>query len=410
MLAVLWPFAPVQKLSAYDQPFYLGIAEDIVAHGTFTDGLMFAQPGPDGLRPPGMRFAPLYPAFLAAALEVGGNERDAARLVRAVQFLMLAGAYWLVWWIGTSFGVGWTTLAIALATAPLLLSSVNYLMTEILTFLLTTATTAGLMRLARGRLGWAFPTGVLLGLAVLTRPAFLYLGYAIVLVMLWRARRMAVLLLLGAALVVSPWIVRNAVVLGRPQLTFGYAGHTLAQRISFDSMTWREYGLSFVCWLPDGNGLGRAVAGRGACDRFGWDERPDTFYAIGMRRLVPETLAAAGGPANHLHWLITHRLLRDPFWHAATTIPLALRGLWVDHYWGLVLAPLCLWLMLTWRDPAFLAVSLPAFFALLFNAAFAVNQVRYNFMLVVPLALAGALVLRGRRHRGWGAGPRPESG
>ena len=76
--------------------------------------------------------------------------------------------------------------------------------------------------------------------------------------------------------------MRNAVVLGRAGLTFGYAGHTLAQRISFDRMDWHDYARSFPCFLPDGNGIGRLLAGAGACARFGWDERPDTFYAIGI--------------------------------------------------------------------------------------------------------------------------------
>ena len=393
VLACLWPFAPVQKLSVYDQPFYIGIAEDIVTHATFTDGFMFASPGPDGRRPPGMRFAPLYPAFLALALEVEGEPARAARLVRAVQFAMLAVSYALIWDIGAAFGVAWTSLLLALLTAPLLLASVDYLMTETLTLLLTTALTAALVRRARGGgLAWAAAAGVALGLAILTRPAFLYLGVALVAAMAWRARRAAILVGLVASLVVSPWIVRNAVVLGRPQLTFGYAGHTLAQRISFDAMNGREYALSFVCWLPDGNGLGRMLAGHDACARFGWDERPDTFYAIGMRVLVPQTLRAAGGPAHHLRWLFTHEIMRDPLWHAATTIPLALRGLWVDHYWGLILGPVCIATLFVRRDPAFLALSLPAFFMLVFNAAFAVNQVRYNLMLIVPLSVAGALL------------------
>jgi hypothetical protein len=37
-------------------------------------------------------------------------------------------------------------------------------------------------------------------------------------------------------------------------------------------------------------------------------------------------------------------------------------------------------------------VALPAWFMLLFNAAVAVNQVRYNLMLVVPYAVASAIV------------------
>ena len=387
VLASLWPSAKVQPLSAYDQPFYIGIADDILRHGRFTDGV-FAPAG----HPSGMRFAPLYPALLAAAAALDpplGRRFDCVAAgvdcgrgavpIRTAQFVLLVVAYWLTWDIAVMLGLAewsWLALALALLTAPLLLSSVDYLMTETVSFALTTAFAAALVR--RRRLA----AGALLGLAILVRPGFLYLAYAMLAVGLWSVA-------VPALLAPLPWILRNAVVLGHAQLTFGYAAHTLAQRISFDSMDWHEYGLSFLCWLPDGNGLGRSLAGPGACARFGWDERPDTFYAIGMRQLVPETLRAAGGPEHQLAWLFTHDILRDPFWHLAVSVPLALRGLWIDHYWGLILAPICIWRLIR-GDRSFRAAALPALFMLAFNAAFSVNQVRYNLMLIPPFAVAGA--------------------
>jgi hypothetical protein len=43
-----------------------------------------------------------------------------------------------------------------------------------------------------------------------------------------------------------------------------------------------------------------------------------------------------------------------------------------------------------WR---YLVVALPAWFMLALNAAVAVNQVRYNLMLIPPYAIAGAMLL-----------------
>ena len=412
-LFAVWPFAKLQPLSAYDQPFYVGIADDLLREGTFTDGVEF---GGLGARPPGMRFAPLYPAMLAGLAHLdgrlarnmdcealaGGHSETCGReavSVRAVQFALLAASYWLVWDVALTLGwtlrAAWVALGLAVLTAPLMLDAVNYLMTETVSFFLTSAMTACLVRARSGQVRWALATGAALGLAVLVRPAFLYLFTAMAVLGLgWRVRPL-VAFVTGTAVLVLPWILRNAVVVGHAQLTFGYAGHTLAQRVSFDSMSWREYGLSFVCWLPDGNGWGRLLAGAGTCARFGWDERPDTFYAIGMRQLVPETLRAAGGAANQLHWLMVHEVLRHPVWHMAVTVPLALRGLWVDHYWGLLLAPVAIWLTvrsLRHGRCGFAAVALPAFFMLLFNATFAVNQVRYNLMLILPFSLAGSFL------------------
>lgn len=249
--------------------------------------------------------------------------------------------------------------------------------------------------------------GALLGLAALTRPVYLYLIEAsllaaILFVMRHRGlpnRRASAgigAFLLGAALPIAPWILRNWRLFGRPALSVGYAGHTLAQRLAFDGMTGREYALSYLCWLPDGRGIAALFAGAGACARFGWDERPDTFYAIGMRRIAPQSLAAAGGADRHVAYLLQHTLLPHLGWHLAVSLPLALRGAWIDHYWGLVLAPLALVASIraARRGPAmFLLLALPAWFMLLLHAAIAVNQPRYNLMLIPVYAVAGALAL-----------------
>jgi hypothetical protein len=87
-----------------------------------------------------------------------------------------------------------------------------------------------------------------------------------------------------------------------------------------------------------------------------------------------------------------------PFWHIAVSVPLALRGAYVSHWWGFVLLPVCLGVTATaFRRPGgerYLVLALPALFMLAFNALVAVNQTRYNLLLVPPYAVAGALALR----------------
>jgi 4-amino-4-deoxy-L-arabinose transferase-like glycosyltransferase len=423
VLGLLWPRAPLQPLDWYDQPFYLGIAYDLRHAGRFTDGHMFAKPDDNGQRPPGMRFAPLYPAMLAAAAaldpgfatamdcEVESEGKNAAcsrsaPLARGVQFGMLAGFFLLVWWMGGAVGgsaaIAWAALLLGLATAPVLLRSVNYLMTETTSLLLVTAATAAAIAAVRAAhtARWTLGAGLLLGLATLTRPGFLYLFLAAMATgacLAVRRRGLITALLgfaAGFALPVVPWVVRNWLVLGRAALTFGYDSHTLVQRIAFDAMTSREYALSYLCWLPDGSGLGEQLVGPHACDRFGWNERPDTFYSIGQGALMNQTLMASGGFEHHLGYLLQHYILAEPVKHLLVTIPMALRGAWVDHYWGFVLAPICLIFTaraFRRRDTRFLILALPAWFMLLFNAAVAVNQVRYNLMLIPPFAIAGSL-------------------
>ena len=425
--ATLWQRQPIRSLNEFDQPFYLGIAHDILAHHTFTDGFMFATPDPaTGRNPPGMRFAPLYPALLAAAATldpqfrtnmacvVAGHDRDPtcqpqAPLIRTIQFAELVAFFWLLWWMArriTTPPTAWLALAIALATTPLLLRSVNELMTEMTTLILSTAAIAAALKAATSRrLTWSALAGALLALTALTRPAFLYLIPAALLALLAISRRRALpqaaAAALAAALTLSPWLIRNTLVLHRPALTYGYDSHTLVQRIAFDSMSWPEYARAYLCWLPDGNALGRLLIAPDACDRFGWDDQPTSFYVLGQRHLLPETLAASGGYPNHLAYLLTHYIAREPLWHAMVSIPLALRGAYVAHWWGFVLfwpALALTWAARPWTSPrngtwhtGLTLLAWPAWFMLAFNAAVAVNQVRYNLLLIPLYSTAGAI-------------------
>lgn len=179
-------------------------------------------------------------------------------------------------------------------------------------------------------------------------------------------------------------------------MTSGYASSVLAQRVAFDLMTWHQYALSYLCSLPDGNGMGSLLVGPGACEPFHYEMTPDTFYAIGNTTFMQATTAAAGGPDRQLGYLLHHYILAEPLWHALVSIPMALRGLWIDHYWGLILAILCLPLTaraLRRGDDALLAVTLPGWFMLAFHAVVAVNRTRYNLMLIIPFSLAGGVAL-----------------
>ncbi len=424
------------SLSAFDQPFYLGIADDLLATGRFTNGFMFDVHGPAANRGAGMRFSPLYPTMLAGmatidpvlrrgmACVVATSDQpnnacpSAAPGMRLVQFAMLAAFFLLVWRIGGVVGeepgMAWLTLASALLATSALVRYVDLLMTEVTTLLFATAAIAAWLQSGRSRhpMVWSCLAGALLGLTALTRPGFLYLllfcTLAVAILAIcqrWSATAWLRVPALagGGAAVLAPWIIRNWLVLGRAALTYGYDSHTLVQRIAFDTMTWRDYGLAYLCWLPDGTSLGRRFVGPGACDRFGWDDKPNSFYTLGLRHMLDQTLQAAGGYEHHLSYLLSHYIFVMPLWHMAVSVPLALRGAYVSHWWGFVLLPVCLWMTVrAFRrrgGERYLAVALPALFMLAFNATVAVNQTRYNLLLVPPYAVAGAVGLRAAADR-----------
>lgn len=436
-LGLLWAQSrPPAGFRSFDQPLYLGIAYDLLHLHRFTDGSGFATPHADPARPPGMELMPLYPAYLAATawLDPGFNrslgcfvaQSDApscphqAGLPRFGQFLMTIAIYLLLWRIATratgSPRVGLLALGVGLLAAPVLIRSVDMLMTETLSLAFLTAATAAGVEAATGcrPLRWVLLSGLMLGLATLTRPAFFYLlpaaAIAGAFLALLRPRRLAALalvavFLLGGLIVIGPWIARNAIVLHRPAMTAGYAALVLAQRVAFDLMSWPQYGAFYLCGLPDGNGLGHLLLGPDACEPFQYEFRPDTFYWIGNHTFMQATIAAAGGPQHQFDYLLHRYILAHPLWHALVSIPMALRGLWIDHYWGFVLALLCVpltWRALRHRDTALMVVTLPGWFMLAFHGAIAVNQERYNLILILPFSLAGGIALD-RAWRRWAA-------
>lgn len=434
--SALWPRTKVYPFAVFDQPFYIGIAYDLVHHGRFTDGYFFS-PGPSNMpRPSGMRRAPLYPALLAGLAEIDprfaqgmdclvrsrGHDSTcphAAPLPRLLQFLMLGAFYLLVWGMARrvtrSKRVGWIALGLALLTAPSLLNYVNYMMTEITALTLGTAAmftgVRGLDRPHDAR--WLALSGAFAGLASLTRPAFFYIflafalaGFAIAAIRRGEASavRSAAAFAVAGLLVVSPWIARNSFVLHDPRLTASYASHVLVQRVAFDEMSWAEWGRSFLCWLPDGNGMGSLLFGPGSCHRFQWADQPDNFYAIGNGPLMSHVAAAAGGWSHALSYILHTYIFPHLVKYTMVTISLAVRGAWINRYWGLILAPLCFFFTcraLGRGDALLLAATLPAWLMLLLNAAVAVNAPRYNLILIAPYAICGGLAIEAlvRRYR-----------
>ena len=418
---------PAEYLWTYDAPVYLSIAYDIEHFGRFTDGSGWGTPSVDPTRPPGMVRTPLYPIFLAATAELdpvfnrslnclvqhaaAPTCPQRAPLPRVLQFLMTVGFYLMLWRIGIrvtgSLRIGWLSLGVGLTAAPILMRSVDSLMTETLSLFFITIAMLAAVEVFKGRrpLRWALLSGAMVGLAALTRPPFVYLLPAVAIMVLplilrssQRRRGAATLaaFLFSGACVMTPWIVRNSIVLGHPTMTSEYAQLALTQRVAYDEMNWQQYALFNLCSLPDGSGMGSLLVKPNVCAKFGYDGTPGGFYEIGSTTLLQSTAVAAGGTANQVSYILFHYVIGHPVWHAIVSIPMAMRGLWIDHYWGLVTAILCISLTLRALgsfDAATLAVTLPGWFMLAFYAALSANQTRYNLMLIIPFSLAGGVTL-----------------
>jgi hypothetical protein len=197
-----WFRAAPSTLIDFDDRFYLGVAYDIRHEGIFSDGFVFSEPGPGSNRPPGMFFAPLYPAFLAVIGSLDGKFARAmdctvetrasheahcptdAALLNAVQFCLLVSTYVLIVYLATvifaSRRIAWLTLVFLLAAGNYLMRAVPYAMTEVMTLFFVTASMAAAVTATSSgaqRRWWA-AAGIALAMAALTRPNFLYLFLA----------------------------------------------------------------------------------------------------------------------------------------------------------------------------------------------------------------------------------------
>jgi 4-amino-4-deoxy-L-arabinose transferase-like glycosyltransferase len=176
---------------------------------------------------------PLYPLMLAPFL---GSEGSPSVLGIAMLHLALgAGTVWLTAAAAKGWGYAPSQAAIAaLVTAcdPVLVWQSRSVMTETPAAFLTALSLAAL-----GRGGWSGPVlgGAAFGLAALCRPSLLagaVLSIAAALVAKPGAladRLYRVLLMsLAIVLVLAPWTIRNALVLGEPVWTTTHGGYTLA--------------------------------------------------------------------------------------------------------------------------------------------------------------------------------------
>jgi 4-amino-4-deoxy-L-arabinose transferase-like glycosyltransferase len=177
---------------------------------------------------PTARRPPAYPVFLSLLYRVGGPNPAAGRVAQIVLGVMVV---WLTArvaraWFGDTAGVwaGWLS-----ALNPFLVFLSGYLLTEnlYLVFLLGALVVAATpQRLSGGSFRSAAACGALLGMAALTRPSGLpQLEWTLAATLLFGAaplKRRFVRALIAAtifAAILSPWLLRNARVVGAPVLT-----------------------------------------------------------------------------------------------------------------------------------------------------------------------------------------------
>ncbi|MEX1229684.1 MAG: glycosyltransferase family 39 protein [Planctomycetaceae bacterium] len=221
------------------------LTEDLDAYAgnaqSLADGRGFSSPGstvPTAYRPP------LFPLLLTALMAF----TPVTWSVAILQIVMGVAAVAMTWRLGRELRLERYALLAALLVSvdPILLYFGTYPMTEVCCAFFTTAwcwfvvrATRGSERTTASSVAWTnFGGGVVFGLAALCRPTLwaaggLYGCYLIASLLIARRRHAPIRLsgliahLVGAVLIVSPWVIRNQMVFGTPILTTTHGGYTL---------------------------------------------------------------------------------------------------------------------------------------------------------------------------------------
>jgi 4-amino-4-deoxy-L-arabinose transferase-like glycosyltransferase len=204
------------RAPVFDAAAYATIAANLEHDQGFTLGATATQPASN--------YSPGLPLFVAGIYKLSGGVHE--RLARVILALLGTLTVLFTYLIGRRLSGPAAGLigAAAIAVYPALLEYQGMLMGEPLAaVLLSGAVLAALWAAdSEPRSSWLLP-GALFGALVLVRPEYLGVAVLVGLVVLvknwragWRAALIsAVLLLVGVAVVVAPWTIRNAVALDR---------------------------------------------------------------------------------------------------------------------------------------------------------------------------------------------------
>jgi hypothetical protein len=431
VLAAALASRPARSLMDFDQPFYITIAYDLDRYGVFSNGIF--SDVDSAVEPPaaGMFFGPVYPVLVLAAMKI--DHRFAAAVhcnveadrghgdpatcepyatpMRIIHGFLLALGVLAIAAAGEQMfcakAVFW--LAGALATLGLAAESdiFSFIMTESIAFsLYSVLALTMVLAWTTARPRYFLLAGGLLGVLCLTRPSFLVLLPVVAGLCVLHGYRLSdprrpftaahVLgLTLAFAAVVGAWGARNAVAVGKFQLTEEYGSAALIERFAYDDMTAREFVQAFPYCVPGIGDLGfDLVYGTDSMHRFVF-HTPGSFFHAGRDRR--DALEEEHGRLDPLIGGIVRDEMRARWWrYLLVGIPLAWCGMWAGWLVALGLIPLfagaCVRAVRK-SEPLLLMYAAPAIAMLGLHAAVANQTTRYNLILIGPFSVGAAWII-----------------
>jgi hypothetical protein len=416
------PMSPPQL----DATRYADYALNIFDHGIFglTGNQREVKPAP------GNANSPLYPAFVALSMWLDPGFADSIRcelgghiskhhsgagqctksygVITALQLTLAALAVMCIWLttqrLFARLSVSWLASILVVAT-----TKTNFFAHQLLTENLVLLFFALMLLfitlvLQTNQKRWWGLLGTTVGLLTLSRPEYLYLLFAFLLLSIglgcfFRDRQYWLrnsIFALAAIIVLSPWVMRNHAHFGHYTLTGGYGDKTIAYRVAYNRMSQQEWRAAFIYWLP---GYGEILASKylpaASYKKLGTD--PASYlYKEGTEIFDKGLLAVDGDRKKLTGYLIKTEILDRPVAHFLASVPLAWRGVLSGKYLAIVGLPCFIFLLfyaLRNKHYLILALCFPATVLIAFYAAVSVSIPRYNIYLIYYYGIASAWFL-----------------
>ncbi|HPD82300.1 MAG: hypothetical protein R3D88_09345 [Alphaproteobacteria bacterium] len=423
------------QLRTGDSYIYLSTAKGLIDKGVLTNGTFSETFPEEGKNGEGLFFTPIYPAFLASIMKfdqkfyndaschinsIGtqsfencGNYYDS--VIIAQTFLGALTAFFIMltaFLMTKNLALSWTAFAIGLMSG-IYGQYATEIMTEAVLFPLFALANLFIVlgwkyrkSCKRSALMW-FLAGLFLGLTTLTRPAYAYVVYIGIFFIYFlyflvskdgfkKSFRFPLILALGFSIITSAWVIRNGIATGEYVISKGYGPYILIQRLAYNDMTWKEWGVSFLYYLPDfGDKLASSIFNEQNYKRFDYGNQNGFFY-IGHTTLREKITKEVESADNLMNTAINNYLIPNFTKHTVVTFSMLFNGIWIGKYWALITFPMflfVLWTALKHRWYEFVILAFPGIFMWGFHAFTSVNVTRYNMVLVPCLSFATAWVL-----------------
>lgn len=416
------------EFPAGDAPRYIAAALNLHDYGVIASAYQATRPEP-GLVVGG----PLIAAELALAMAIDPELRETFRCalgpnaqpdacplelggmiaLHFAELLVFAGCvWWAAWLVFSRYSAAWLAMLLALLCREVTRDA-GQALTEPLTYALLGLFSLSWIRAWQKQtaLSWLV-AGTASALLLLAKPAAaIIVPIALGLLLLEGLRRKLPLagmvrngaaLICGCAAILTPWLVRNYLAIGTAALSdSSYLATTFAHRIAYNAMSWAEWLVGWIYYLPDfGDNIAARWFDAPLHARLGWDEAG--YYVYGRDKLYP--LAAKVAPEGTSGYLLREFVLQEPLKHVAVTMLLAWRGVFVGKLWALVMLVLLPAGIATAGRPErrmLLLLLVPAVILVFAQAFLSVSIPRYNNALVLPLALAGGGLLSSAARDFW---------